>query len=183
MFSIVKKVFGGIVAIFVVLFIIGACFGESDEGSSDYIAWWKRFCTECVLFEKQELETPNPICDAGGGVRVKISPMTLRIYKAKNEFVPQSEWNFSYATSDLTFTALLPDGIEKARIEVDRRNYYGGFLKGSVFNSPAFNNPHIIINNKEVVRYIGMLSDHKRIDTLKSVSIWVNNKECEFKFE
>lgn len=33
MFSKVKKVFGGIVAIFVVLFVIDACFGESDEGS------------------------------------------------------------------------------------------------------------------------------------------------------
>lgn len=51
MFSVLKKVFGGIVAIFVVIFIIGACSGESDEGS-EMSGEGEDLIRECTSFEK-----------------------------------------------------------------------------------------------------------------------------------
>lgn len=52
MVSKVKKIVGGVVIVFVVLALIGACLGE-DEGDSEYLAWLEKKCPNCI-FEKVE---------------------------------------------------------------------------------------------------------------------------------
>lgn len=52
MVSKVKKIVGGVIIVFVVLALIGACLGE-DEGDSEYLAWLEKKCPNCI-FEKVE---------------------------------------------------------------------------------------------------------------------------------
>lgn len=48
MVSKVKKIVGGVVIVFVVLALIGACLGE-DEGDSEYLAWLEKKCPNCIF--------------------------------------------------------------------------------------------------------------------------------------
>lgn len=209
MFSVLKKVFGGIVAIFVVIFIIGACFGESDEGSSDYTTWWKKICPKCVFIEKKELKTPNPICEVGEGVSIKVSPMTLRIYQVKDEYEPQSKWGFAYA-SDLTVTAFLPDGMDKVLVK-GSYDSETSFADARAFNSMEDKNkelqkwalrlnslfnydpiPSLFLMEKKSFEYIYSMKNKEvarvvkpmfAVNDLKRVVFKVRDTKCVFDFE
>ena len=144
MVSKVKKIVGGVVIVFVVLALIGACLGE-DEGDSEYLAWLEKKCPNCI-FEKVERfegravdrddkDKIRSVClDTGLPEECKemvinslASPKSefddtikvtqiVRTYKVKDEYKPESEWGYRQFTEFVYSVLSMPKGIERMRI-------------------------------------------------------------------
>lgn len=146
MVSKVKKIVGGVVIVFVVLALIGACLGE-DEGDSEYLAWLEKKCPNCI-FEKVEYfegraldrddENRLAACRTGELVAmeecqervvkslasqksefddiIKVTQI-VRTYKVKDEYKPESEWRYRRITEFVFSVLSMPKGIERMRIE------------------------------------------------------------------
>lgn len=147
MVSKVKKIVGGVVIVFVVLALIGACLGE-DEGDSEYLAWLEKKCPNCI-FEKVErfegravdrddkdeirlvcLDTGLPeeckemVINSLASQKsefddtIKVTQI-VRTYKVKDEYKPESEWRYRQFTEFVFSVLSMPKGIERMRIEQD----------------------------------------------------------------
>lgn len=144
MFSKVKKIVGGVVIVFVVLALIGACLGE-DEGDSEYLAWLEKKCPN-YIFEKVERfegravdrddkDEIRSVCIVFGFpekckemvINSLASPKSefddtikvtqiVRTYKVKDEYKPESEWGYRQFTEFVFSVLSMPKGIERMHI-------------------------------------------------------------------
>ena len=116
MFSKVGKIVGGIFAVFVVLALIGACFGD-DEGDSDYLAWLNKQHPNYILEKVEHFEGKPTIAGAPDtelGKTLKVTQIA-RTYKIKDDYKPESEWG-RIVIPELIFTASTPKGVGKIRV-------------------------------------------------------------------
>lgn len=149
MVSKVKKIVGGVVIVFVVLALIGACLGE-DEGDSEYLAWLEKECPNCIFekverFEGRALDrNDDEIRLACGMVGYRIISdkceeivvnglasqksefddtikvtQIVRTYKVKDEYKPESEWRYRQFTEFVFSVLSMPKGIERMHIKRD----------------------------------------------------------------
>ena len=149
MVSKVKKRVGGVVIVFVVLALIGACLGE-DEGDSEYLAWLEKKCPNCIFekverFEGRALDrNDDEIRLACGMIGYSVSKkceeivvsglasqksefddtikvtQIVRTYKVKDEYKPESEWSYRQFTEFVYSVLSMPKGIERMRITQDK---------------------------------------------------------------
>lgn len=147
MVSKVKKIVGGVVIVFVVLALIGACLGE-DEGDSEYLAWLEKECPNCIFekverFEGRALDRNDDEIRLACGMigyrsiskkceEIVVSGLAsqksefddtikvtqiVRTYKVKDEYKPESEWRYRQFTEFVFSVLSMPKGIERMHIE------------------------------------------------------------------
>ncbi len=149
MVSKVKKIVGGVVIVFVVLALIGACLGE-DEGDSEYLAWLEKKCPNCIFEKVERFEGRAVDRDDKDEIRsvcivhelpekckevvinslaspksefddtIKVTQI-VRTYKVKDEYKPESEWEYSQFTEFVFSVLSMPKGIERVHIRQDNR--------------------------------------------------------------
>lgn len=117
MVSMLKKIFGGIFVFLVVLVLIGAFVDDEGGGGSEYNAWLKEECSNCIFEKEQRYEAVDFSGEDKELFRktFKIN-LIVRTYKLKDEYKPEQKWE-SLKTCEYIVTLLsMPKGVEKVSV-------------------------------------------------------------------
>ena len=126
MVSMLKKIFGGIFVFLVVLVLIGAFVDDDGGGGSDYNAWLKERCPNCIFEKEQRYEA----VDFDGEDRelflktFKISYIE-RTYKLKDEYKPEQEWERRETHEYIVTLLSMPKGVEKVWVQITDNDTIG----------------------------------------------------------
>ena len=136
MFSKLGKIVGGIFAVFVVLALIGACFGDESSGGgsssydAEYNAWFKKECPKCILEKEQKYEmdrvskaelahasrcSDEPYPEFNKALKIV---QIVRTYKVKDEYKPEQEWERKIVPGYAVTLLSMPKGVEKVEVRV-----------------------------------------------------------------